>query len=155
MTIPLIPLFICTALAAASPTGGAGADPTATEAASDAVEAAEGAMEEATDAASDAVEGATDVATEAADAATEAATDATEAATETATEAADAAADAMSPMDVLTKDGFDADKIIEMIDGSGLTEARKELLKTAVTNAADNPVLMEQALTRVKAALGM
>jgi len=125
--------------------------------------------------AAEAVEGATEAATEAADTATEAATEAADTATEAATEAADtateatdatteAASDAIEATTeaagddiatLLTKDGFDADKIVDLIEDSSLTAPRKELLKTAIKNAAENPVLLDQALARVKSALGM
>jgi len=122
----------------------------AVEGAADAAtEAAEGAVEAATEAASEAVEGATD-------AVTEAATEAAEGATETATEAVESATEeAGSMMDLLTPEGFDFDKVVEMVDGSDLDPLKKTTLKTALESAKDNPELLSSVLDQIKGALGL
>ena len=80
----------------------------------------------------------------AADTATEATTEATE---ETG---------AMSGMaDLLTADGFDYDKVVEMVDGSDLGGLTKTTLKAGLNKAKDNPELLSGVLEQVKAALGM
>lgn len=58
------------------------------------------------------------------------------------------------PEDLLTAEGFDAEKIIALIDEADILPARKALLRTAVKRAAQNPQLMQSALKRVKLALG-
>jgi len=122
---------------------------TATESAEQAADAATDAVEATTEAVGDAVEGAADAAQEAA----------TEAGAEAAAVAEEAASAATSAMDaaagLLTADGFDFDKVVEMISGSSLDESKKMMLTTAVTQAKDNPELLNAALEQVKSALGM
>ena len=57
--------------------------------------------------------------------------------------------------DLLTVDGFDLDKVNDMIDGSDLGTVQKRLLTTALDKAKDNPELLEQALEQIKKALGL
>ena len=58
-------------------------------------------------------------------------------------------------MALLSPDGFDAEKVIEMIDGSDLSGVQKTALTAAVNGAKDNPELLEATLTRLKEALGL
>jgi len=129
---------------------------TATESAEQAADAATDAVEATTEAVGDAVEGAADAAQEAATEAVEAATEAGAEAAAVAEEAASAATSAMdAAAGLLTADGFDFDKVVEMISGSSLDESKKMMLTTAVTQAKDNPELLNAALEQVKSALGM
>ena len=54
----------------------------------------------------------------------------------------------------LTVDGFDADKLIEAIEGTELSAVQKTALTAAVNGAKDNPALLEATLTRIREALG-
>ena len=63
--------------------------------------------------------------------------------------APEAAAELLSP------EGFDADRIVALIDAADLPDARKDRLRRAIRNAANTPALMDQALARVRLALGM
>ena len=137
----------------------------------DAGEAVEGAAEEVMEATEEAVEGATDEVMEATDEAVEGATEeaaeATEEAGEATEEAAEATEEAAADADaamaddeggmaaLLTADGFDAEKVVGMIEGSDLSAVQKTALSAAVNAAKDNPALLEATLTRLKEALGM
>ena len=55
----------------------------------------------------------------------------------------------------LTQEGFDADRIIEMINASDLDAMRKSVLRSAVEQARSNPALVDATITQVKTALGM
>ena len=136
--------------------------PAALEAASnavgDAVDATEGAVDGAVDAASDATASSAEAAT------TEAATDTAAAADETAkdavagtTEAAAATTEAASGgmADLLSVDGFDLDKVSEMIDGSEIGAFQKTALKTALEKAKDNPEVLQTVLDKIKEAAGL
>ena len=136
--------------------------------ASDAVEAVEGAADSAMEAAGDvatgaetavdeAMETATETATESAAEATEATSEAvSEAVEETTSEAAaEVATPEMSAEELLTADGFNAEKIVELIDGSDLGIAQKTVLRSAVEKASDNPELAESVIAQVKQALGL
>ena len=103
-----------------------------------------------------AVTGATAAAAqEAAGIAAEEAADATAAAEEAAaTAAAEEAAAETGMADLLTADGFDADKVIEMISNSDLSAVQQTVLSGAVNAIKDNPALLEATLTRLKEALG-
>ena len=57
--------------------------------------------------------------------------------------------------EVLTVDGFNFDKVSEMIDGSELGSFQKTALKTTLDKAKDNPELLETVLTKIKEAIGM
>ncbi|TNJ42817.1 hypothetical protein FGE21_10830 [Phaeobacter sp. B1627] len=54
----------------------------------------------------------------------------------------------------LTADGFNYDKVIEMIDGSDLDPLKKVAVKSAITQARDNPELLKVALEQARSALG-
>jgi hypothetical protein len=83
----------------------------------------------------------------------------TEAVTETVAEAAteaavESVADA-SVADLLTTDGFDLDKVTDLISGSDLDTLKKTALTEGVKAAMNNPELLQAALDQVKSALGM
>ena len=125
----------------------------ATDMAGDAAEMAGDAAATATDAVSDAAAAVEDAVEGAVEGATEMADDATAAAaTAEAAEIAEAGATQMS--DLLTPEGFDAGKVMEMIDGSDLSAVQKTALSGAVNAVKDNPALLEATLTRLKEALG-
>ena len=87
-------------------------------------------------------------------AADQAAADAAAAAAAATTEpAADAAA--MDPATLLTPEGFDADKVVAMIEGTNLTDQQKTTLSATVRAAASNPALLDLALQQVRAAMGL
>ena len=133
----------------------------AATAASDAAEdAAEGAVETATDAAtavSDAVDQATSAAQDAVTSVTEGAEDALAAVNEAVTpDAGDAAvANADIDTELFTTDGFDYDRVVELIEGSSLRETQKENLSAALTEARDNPVVLETVLDQIKQAMDL
>ena len=56
---------------------------------------------------------------------------------------------------LLTPEGFDADKVAEMINNSELSAVQKTVLTGAVNSVKENPALLEATLTRLKEALGM
>ena len=70
-----------------------------------------------------------------------------------ATAAAEVAAET-GMADLLTADGFDADKVIEMISNSDQSAVQQTVLSGAVNAIKDNPALLEATLTRLKEALG-
>ena len=140
--------------------------PAALEAASnavgDAVDATEGAVDGAVDAASDATASSAEAAT------TEAATDTAAAADETATDAVAGTAEAVTDIaaataeaasggmaDLLSVDGFDLDKVSEMIDSSEIGAFQKTALKTALEKAKDNPEVLQTVLDKIKEAAGL
>lgn len=140
--------------------------PAALEAASnavgDAVDATEGALDGAVDAASDATassaeaattEAATDTAAAADETATDAVAGTAEAVTDTAAATAEAASGGMA--DLLSVDGFDLDKVSEMIDGSEIGAFQKIALKTALEKAKDNPEVLQTVLDNIKEAAGL
>ena len=140
--------------------------PAALEAASnavgDAVDATEGAVDGAVDAASDATassaeaattEAATDTAAAADGTATDAVAVTAEAVTDTAAATAEAASGGMA--DLLSVDGFDLDKVSEMIDGSEIGAFQKIALKTALEKAKDNPEVLQTVLDKIKEAAGL
>ena len=100
------------------------------DAVGDAVEVIEGAVAGAVNAASDAT-------------AAEAAADAVAAAT------TEAASGGMA--DLLSVDGFNLDKVSEMIDGSEISAFQKTVLKTA----KDNPSVLQTVLDKIKEAAGL
>ena len=57
--------------------------------------------------------------------------------------------------DLLTTDGFDADKVMEMITSSDLSAVQKTVLSGALNSVKDNPALLEATLRRIKEAMGM
>jgi hypothetical protein len=95
---------------------------------------------------------ATDMAGDAAEMVGDAAATATDAVSDAADATAEAGATQMS--DLLTPEGFDASKVMEMIDGSDLSAVQKTALSGAVNAVKDNPALLEATLTRLKEALG-
>ena len=104
---------------------------------------------EALEAAWDAVAGAVDAASDAtaAEAAADTATDAVAAAT------TEAASGGMA--DLLSVDGFNLDKVSEMIDGSEIGAFQKTVLKTALEKAKDNPSVLQTVLDKIKEAAGL
>ncbi len=136
-----------------------------TEAASDAVEAVSDAVT-----GGDSMEATQGAVTEATDTVADTAADTAQAGAAAATDAADTAGDTMDagvatvidapdtdvPADApLTQEGFDADRIIEMINASDLDAMRKSVLRSAVEQARSNPALVDATITQVKTALGM
>ena len=72
--------------------------------------------------------------------------------------AADAAATgqvAVDPATLLTPEGFNADQVIALIEGSNLSAQQKSTLSGAVRVGANNPALLGAALDNVKLALGL
>ena len=127
-----------TAAAEAAAAGAAAAEAAAAEAAAAEAAAAEAAAAEAAAAEAAAAEVA---------AAEAAAADAA------AAEAAAAAPEGMAAL--LTPEGFDADKVAEMINGSELSAVQKTVLTGAVSAVKENPALLEATLARIKEAMGM
>ncbi|MDO7730043.1 MAG: hypothetical protein MUQ13_12220 [Loktanella sp.] len=128
----------------------------AATAAAEAEAAAAAATEAAATAAAEVEAAAAAAATEAATAAAEVeavATDVTDEATAAAAEAAAAAPEGMAAL--LTPEGFDADKVAEMINGSELSAVQKTVLTGAVSAVKENPALLEATLARIKEAMGM
>ena len=134
----------------------------ASNAVGDAVDATEGAVDGAVDAASDATassaeaattEAATDTAAAADETATDAVAGTAEAVTDTAAATAEAASGGMA--DLLSVDGFDLDKVSEMIDGSEIGAFQKIALKTALEKAKDNPEVLQTVLDKIKEAAGL
>ena len=137
---------------------------TAAEAATDMADEATAAAEEAAAAAVAEVEAAAATAAAAAGAAAAEAAAAEAAAAEAAAaeaaaadaaaaEAAAAAPEGMAAL--LTPEGFDADKVAEMINGSELSAVQKTVLTGAVSAVKENPALLEATLARIKEAMGM
>ncbi|MEP5091905.1 MAG: hypothetical protein ABJR23_20965, partial [Paracoccaceae bacterium] len=56
---------------------------------------------------------------------------------------------------LLTVEGFNFDKVSQMIDGSSLSDVQKTTLKSTLDSAQSNPQLLDGALQQVKAALGL
>ena len=119
-----------------------------------AVTGATAAAEEAAAAANAAAEEAAAAAAAAATAASEEAAATAAAEEAAATAAAEEAAAETGMADLLTADGFDADKVIEMISNSDLSAVQQTVLSGAVNAIKDNPALLEATLTRLKEALG-
>lgn len=69
-----------------------------------------------------------------------------------------AEADAMSPEEItnlLSTDGFDADKVMELIaESDALSEVQKTAMTTALTAAKDNPALLQSVLDQIKGMMG-
>ena len=66
-----------------------------------------------------------------------------------------AAEEATGMAALLTPEGFDADKVAQMINDSDLSAVQKTVLTGAVDSVKNNPALLEATLTRLKEALGM
>ena len=130
------------------------ADSAASDAADTAAEAATDMADEATAAAEEAAAAAVAAAATAAAEAAAAEAAAAEAAEAAAVEAAEAAApEGMAAL--LTPEGFDADKVAEMINGSELSAVQKTVLTGAVLAVKENPALLEATLARIKEAMDM
>lgn len=122
----------------------------AAEAASEAIEAAK---DEASASASDALaavgESANKAASDAAAVASQAASDATE----TMSGAADKAASSLT--DWLTVEGFDYEKVVEMIDTSEMAETVKSAFKEGLDKARNSPEMLQNVLDQIKSALNV
>ena len=57
--------------------------------------------------------------------------------------------------DLLSVDGFNLDKVSEMIDGSEIGAFQKTALKTALEKAKDNPEVLQTVLDKIKEAAGL
>ena len=160
-----------TEMADGAATAASDAADTAAEAATDMADEATAAAEEAAAAAVAEVEAAAATAAAEAEAAAEVAAAeaaaaevaaaevaAAEAAAADAADAAAAEAAAAAPEGMaalLTPEGFDADKVAEMINGSELSAVQKTVLTGAVSAVKENPALLEATLARIKEAMGM
>lgn len=127
----------------------------AADAAAAAAVQAEADAKAAADAAANAADEATAKAAEEAQAAAEAAEKAAADAAAAVADTANSAADAMDPTRLLDAATFDAAKVAEMIDGSSLDATTKATLKSAVTAASSNPLVLQGVLDQVKAAMGL
>lgn len=56
---------------------------------------------------------------------------------------------------LLSVDGFDLDKVTEMVEGSELGAVQKTLLTKGLKSAQDNPELLKAALDKIREALNM
>ncbi|MHC0053968.1 hypothetical protein [Actibacterium sp. D379-3] len=143
------------------------------EAVEDAVETMEEAVSGTPESSADMADGVTD----AADTTTGAASDAADTAVETTPDATDditpapatdtvedAATTTMestpaeatpSAETLLTPEGFDSAQVIGMIEQSDLSPLRKQVLTSAVEQAASNPALVESVIGQVQQALGL
>ena len=63
--------------------------------------------------------------------------------------------DALDPATLLTVDGFDFDKVSQMIDASSLSELRKTTMKAALEQARSNPALLQGALDQIRSLMGL
>lgn len=122
-----------------------------------AIEGASEAVEGVMDQANDAVEDAED----AAEGAVEAVTDATETATEAAETAIDAVADtaataaeAPSVADALTVEGFDAATLREAVANSDLNALKRTAADTLITQAENNPEMIQSVTEQLTEMLG-
>lgn len=80
----------------------------------------------------------------------------TDAAQEPAVETPATTEDPVSnPLSVLTPEGFDFDKVKDMIDGSSLDRMKKTLLLGAIDQAKNNRDLLKAALEQARGALGL
>ena len=119
--------------------------------------AANAALEEAKAAAAEALGQTADVADEA-EAAVETEMATEEAVEEVAAEAAEGSEDLMAMAmsgDLLTVDGFDADKVVALLDTIDIPEGEKTTLTTALGFAKNNPALLQPVLDNIKNLLGM
>lgn len=127
----------------------------AADAAEDAVDAAEDAVDAVTDAAEDAVDSATDAAEDAADAAADAAEDAVDEASDLLNGAVDALTGGADLPALLDPASFDADALIEAVEGANLGDEVTQTLTTAIEGARDNPDQVEAVIAQVREALGL
>lgn len=117
--------------------------------------AAAGTAEEATQAANEAVEGAAETAGDVVGNIADTVAEGVDTSVEALTETVDQATAASNPQSLLTTEGFDFDKVVEMIKGSKLDALKKATLISALTQAQDKPELLQPALDQVKSALGL
>jgi hypothetical protein len=57
--------------------------------------------------------------------------------------------------ELLTVDGFDAEKVTALLDTTDIGAGEKSMLTTALNAAKDNPALLQPVLDNIKALLGM
>ncbi|MDE0852485.1 MAG: hypothetical protein OSA94_15175, partial [Yoonia sp.] len=57
--------------------------------------------------------------------------------------------------DLLTVDGFNFEKVQELLDGSELGTLQKTALTTGLSAVKDNPELLGNVLTQIREALGL
>ena len=57
--------------------------------------------------------------------------------------------------DLLSVDGFNLDKVSDMIDSSAIGAFQKTALKTALEKAKDNPEVLQTVLDKIKEAAGL
>ena len=93
------------------------------------------------------MEGATDAVEDTAAAADEAMEDSTATQTDEAMISEDS--------EVLTVDGFDFDRVMEMVESSELSQMQKTVLTTSLEGARDNPELLQPVLENIKELMGM
>ncbi|WP_439155578.1 hypothetical protein [Yoonia sp.] len=137
----------------AAATAAAEAEAAAQAAAEEAAAAAEAVMEGTSGAAEEAVEAATEAASEAAEAVAEAADAAEEAMTD-GTQAA-TTNDIMEQSDeLLTVEGFNADRVLILIENADIPEEQKATLTNAVNTAKENPVLLQPVLDQIRQFIG-
>jgi hypothetical protein len=127
------------------------------DAAKDAAGQAESAAESAAGTAAETAGDAAESARDAADAAVQSAGDTAESAAETAEGAVDSARQALTPDEtgLITPEGFDADRAIEMIDNSDLGPDAKAALKSSVEAARNTPEMVEGVVQQIRSELGL
>ena len=57
--------------------------------------------------------------------------------------------------ELLTVDGFDAEKVVQLLDTADLSALEKTTLGNALNAAKDNPTLLQPVLDQIKSVLGM
>jgi len=68
---------------------------------------------------------------------------------------ADAAAGESGLADLLTVENFNADRVVEAIEGSELGAVQKNLLTEAVRQVGDDPAAVSAVIDQVREALGL
>jgi F0F1-type ATP synthase membrane subunit b/b' len=119
--------------------------------------AAQAALDEAAAEAEAAAQAVTDEAEAAVQATIDEAAATTEAAAAEATEAIEeAGGDVMAlASELLTVDGFDANKVMELLDGADISALEKATLSNALNAAKDNPALLQPVLDQLSSVLGL
>lgn len=141
---------------AAAAEAAAAAEEAAAAAAAEAEEAAAAAAAEAEEAAAAAAAAAEEAAAAAAAEAEEAAAAAEEAVEEAAEAVEEAGEDLMTMADdLLTLDGFDAEKVTQLLAGSDIPDDQKTTLTSALDFAKDNPALLQPVLDNIRNLLGL
>ena len=129
------------------------------DAGEDAVTSAQEVVDEAVQTAAEAAANAAAEAAQAVESATEAASAAEESASDSVTEALKGAtqtfADSSGINSVLTEEGFDYDKAVQLVDASDLGTFQKSNLKSGLEQARDTPELLAQVLEQTREALGL